>query len=337
MVLMARRSATSSIIKTPAARYRTHKRSPKPLSRMETCFACNLRSQRARMPSSSNPEVQRVSLEEDRFSRLRLITWWNQEKIAATRVLVVGAGALGNEILKNLALLGFQNIVVVDLDRVENSNLSRSVLYSEQDIGKPKASAAAAAVRRILPDAQVTAINANLLHDVGLGVFEWADVIIAGLDHPEARLWINRSAWKLNKPWVDGAIEGINGVARVFLPGKAPCYECTLGEKDWEILEKRLSCNLLTRAEMEGGKVPTTPTIASIIAGIEVQEAVKMIHGLPVLESSGYVFEGLNHSSYRVTYTENPDCMSHHTYDDVVRLSGSSRDLTVHQLWSGAA
>jgi molybdopterin/thiamine biosynthesis adenylyltransferase len=289
------------------------------------------------MSRPSSPEVQRVSLEEDRFSRLRLITWWNQEKIAATRVLVVGAGALGNEILKNLALLGFQKMIVVDLDRVENSNLSRSVLYSEQDIGKPKASAAADAVRRILPGAQITPINANLLHDVGLGVFEWADVIIAGLDNREARLWINRAAWKLNKPWVDGAIEGINGVARVFLPGKAPCYECTLGEKDWEILEKRLSCNLLTRAEMEGGKVPTTPTIASIIAGIQVQEAVKLIHGLPVLESAGYVFEGLNHSSYRVTYTENPDCMSHHTYDEVVRVSGHSRTLTLHQLWSGAA
>ena len=288
------------------------------------------------MPQPSSPEVQRISLEEDRFSRLRLITWWNQEKIAATRVLVVGAGALGNEILKNLALLGFRNIVVIDLDRVENSNLSRSVLYSENDVGKAKAEAAAASVRRILPGAQVTAINANLLYEVGLGVFAWADVIIAGLDNREARLWINRAAWKLNKPWVDGAIEGINGVARVFLPGKAPCYECTLGERDWEILEKRLSCNLLTRAEMEGGKVPTTPTIASIIAGIQVQEAVKLIHGLPVLESSGFVFEGLNHTSYRVTYTENPDCMSHHTYDRVAAIEKTSADLTLHQLWEEA-
>src|SRR3954470_8335203 len=130
------------------------------------------------MPRPTSPALQRVSLEEDRFSRLRLITWWNQEKIAATRVLVVGAGALGNEILKNLALLGFRQIVVVDLDRVENSNLSRSVLYSEKDIGKPKASVAAEAVRRMLPGVHVNAINANLLHDVGLGVFAWADVII---------------------------------------------------------------------------------------------------------------------------------------------------------------
>jgi len=288
------------------------------------------------MPQMPIPE-QRVSLQEDRFSRLRLIHWWDQEKIKAARVLVVGAGALGNEILKNLALLGFENIVVVDLDRVENSNLSRSVLYSEQDIGNSKAFAAAESVRRILPGANVTAIDANLLYEVGLGVFSWADVVLAGLDNREARLWINRAAWKLDRPWIDGAIEGINGVARVFLPGKAPCYECTLGEKDWEILEKRLSCNQLTRAEMESGKVPTTPTIASIIAGIQVQEAVKLIHGLSVLASSGFVFEGLNHSSYRVSYTENADCMSHHTWEAVVPIDRRSSEMTLRELWDEAA
>ncbi len=73
----------------------------------------------------------------------------------------------------------------------------------------------------------------------------WSDLIIAGLDNREARLWINRAAWKTNRPWVDGAIEGINGVARVFVPGSPPCYECTLGETDWALLERRMSCNLL--------------------------------------------------------------------------------------------
>ena len=276
--------------------------------------------------------MSRVSLNEvreDRFSRLRLIPWWDQEKIANCRLLVIGAGALGNEILKNAALLGFTQVVVVDLDRIEESNLSRSVLYRSGDVGQYKADAAANACRSLAPDARVRPVVANVVHGCGLGLFEWSDVIIAGLDNREARLWINRSAWKVNRPWIDGAIEGINGVVRVFLPGLAPCYECTLGEVDWALLQKRMSCNLLMLEPAAEGKIPTTPTISSIIAGVQVQEAVKLIHGLPTLASKGYVFEGMNHSSYVVEYTENTDCMSHYTLPQVVHLAESSDELTL--------
>jgi len=272
-------------------------------------------------------------LYEDRFSRFRLIPWWDQEKISNCRLLVVGAGALGNEILKNAALLGFRHVVVIDLDRIEESNLSRTVLYRESDVGEFKATAAARAYLSLAPDAQVRGLALNVLNDCGLGLFEWSDVIIAGLDNREARLWINRSAWKVNRPWIDGAIEGINGVVRAFLPGRAPCYECTLGEVDWALLEKRLSCNLLTLDPAPEGKVPTTPTISSIIAGIQVQEAVKLIHGLPTLASKGYVFEGMNHSSYVVEYSENPDCMSHHTVPEIVHLRERSDELTLEELF----
>jgi len=272
-------------------------------------------------------------LYEDRFSRFRLIPWWDQEKISNCRLLVVGAGALGNEILKNAALLGFRHVVVIDLDRIEESNLSRTVLYRESDVGEFKATAAARAYLSLAPDAQVRGLALNVLNDCGLGLFEWSDVIIAGLDNREARLWINRSAWKVNRPWIDGAIEGINGVVRAFLPGRAPCYECTLGEVDWALLEKRLSCNLLTLDPAPEGKVPTTPTISSILAGIQVQEAVKLIHGLPTLASKGYVFEGMNHSSYVVEYSENPDCMSHHTVPEIVHLRERSDELTLEELF----
>src|SRR5229473_3795886 len=278
-----------------------------------------------------------AAMAEDRFSRFRLIGWWDQEKIRAARVLVIGAGALGNEILKNLALLGFSNIVVVDLDSIESSNLSRSILYRAKDIGRRKADVAAEAVREIFSEASVHPITANVVTGLGLGLFGWADLVLAGLDNREARLWINRSAWKMNKPWIDGAIEGINGVARVFLPGSAPCYECTLGEMDWKLLERRMSCNLLRHEANVEGKVPTTPTISSIIAGIQVQEAVKLIHGMPTLAGHGFVFEGLQHSSYRVEYTVNPDCMSHYTLPSIVSLPQRSSELTLHELWQRAS
>jgi molybdopterin/thiamine biosynthesis adenylyltransferase len=280
--------------------------------------------------------IQSADLHEDRFSRLRLIPWWDQAKIAACKVLVIGAGALGNEMLKNLALLGFQKIVVVDLDRIEESNLSRAILYRTEDVGQYKADAAARAFEKIAPGTVVQPLVANVLRDCGLGLFAWSDVILAGLDNREARLWINRCAWKVNRPWIDGAIEGINGVARAFLPGKAPCYECTLGEVDWAILEKRMSCNLLAHEEQTEGKIPTTPTISSIIGGIQVQEAVKLIHGLPTLASRGFIFEGLQHTSYTVDYTENPDCMSHYTIPEIIALPQRSSDLTLHALFERA-
>jgi molybdopterin/thiamine biosynthesis adenylyltransferase len=280
--------------------------------------------------------IQRSEVHEDRYSRLRLIPWWDQAKITSARLLVIGAGALGNEILKNLALLGFRKVVVVDLDRIEESNLSRTILFRPQDVGEFKATAAARAYRSIAAESVVQPLIGNVLRDFGLGLFEWSDIILAGLDNREARLWINRSAWKVNRPWIDGAIEGINGVARVFLPGEAPCYECTLGEVDWAILQRRMSCNLLLNEDVTEGKIPTTPTISSIIAGIQVQEAVKLIHGMPTLAGSGYIFEGLHHSSYTVKYTENPDCMSHYTLREIVRLPQHSHELTVEELWKRA-
>jgi len=277
------------------------------------------------------PVIPRA-LEDDRFSRFRLIPWWDQQKIAQCRLLVIGAGALGNEILKNAALLGFTKVLIVDLDRIDESNLSRTILFRDGDIGKFKANVAADAYGKIAPASIVQPLVENVVHGCGLGLFEWSDIIIAGLDNREARLWINRSAWKVNRPWFDGAIEGINGVARVFVPGVPPCYECTLGEVDWALLDKRMSCNLLALENDEEGKTPTTPTISSVIAAIEVQEAVKMIHGLPTLAGKGYIFEGLNHSSYTVEYTENPDCMSHYTVPDIVHMPEASYELTLAQL-----
>jgi adenylyltransferase/sulfurtransferase len=282
--------------------------------------------------SETSASLSGNAAEQDRFSRLRLISWWDQGKIANCRLLVIGAGALGNEILKNAALLGFRQVIVVDMDRIEETNLSRAVLFRSEDVGDFKANVAARAYRSLAPDTCVHSMVANVIHGCGLGLFEWSDVIIAGLDNREARLWINRAAWKMNRPWIDGAIEGINGVVRAFLPGTAPCYECTLGAVDWELLQKRMSCNLLLLESAAEGKVPTTPTISSVIAGIQVQEAVKLIHGLPTLAGKGYIFEGMNHSSYVVEYTSNDDCMSHYSLPAISHLPEASDELTLEEL-----
>ena len=114
--------------------------------------------------------VDSQDLHEDRYSRLRLIPWWDQNKIAAAKVLVVGAGALGNEILKNLALLGFRNVVIVDLDRIEESNLSRAVLFRSSHVGQQKAVAAASGFEELAAGGHARAIAGNIVHDCGLGL-----------------------------------------------------------------------------------------------------------------------------------------------------------------------
>jgi adenylyltransferase/sulfurtransferase len=248
---------------------------------------------------------------EGRFDRFRLISWWDQDRLAKARVLVIGAGALGNEIVKDLALLGIGRIFVADRDHVENSNLSRSILFRERDCGRPKAEVAAERAARIYPAIQAHWCAANIVYDLGLGICRWADVILGGLDNREARVAINQAAARAGKVWIDGAIERLDGVARVFDPVAGPCYECTMGENDWKMLEARRSCALLSRDEMELGKVPTTPTTASIIAGIQVQEAIKYLHGLDTIAGAGFVFDGAFHQSYLVRYTRKPDCPAH--------------------------
>lgn len=282
-------------------------------------------------------QLNSSDFEEDRYSRLRLIPWWDQERLKNATVMVVGAGAIGNELIKNLALLGIGRILIFDMDGIENTNLTRSVLYRAKDVGRYKAEVAAERAMEINPDVKAKAFIANIIDDVGLGVFRRMNVVLGGLDNREARLSINQSCYKVDKPWIDGAIEALNGFARVFIPGHGACYECTMTETDWMLINKRKSCALLTHEQMAEGKIPTTPTSSSIIAGIQVQEMLKLLHGnrdLPTLAGKGYVFNGLTHDSYVVEYQEKADCMSHDTYEKIIEKDWSVRTMTLSELLS---
>ena len=285
------------------------------------------------MSTASKPE--RLSLEplgDERFSRFELISWWEQERLTSGKVLVIGAGALGNEIVKNCAMAGVGNVLVCDMDRIENSNLTRSVLFREKDNGRYKAEVACRTARDIYPAILAHPFIGNVVHDLGLGVFFWADVILGGLDNREARVAINGASLFAGKTWIDGAIEVLNGVARVFSPGDGPCYECTMSDVDWKMLESRRSCALLTREQLNEGKVPTTPTTASIIAAIQVQETIKLLHGLPTLSGSGFVYNGLSTEAYVVGYKRKPDCCAHDRYETLERLSAGVADVTLGDL-----
>jgi adenylyltransferase/sulfurtransferase len=257
----------------------------------------------------------------DRYGRLRLIPWWRQDRLAAAKVFVVGAGALGNEVLKNLALLGVGTTYVIDLDCVEPSNLSRSVLFRAEDGGRSKAEIAARRALEINPEITIRALRGDVITDVGLGLFADVDVVIGCLDNREARLWVNRQCWKVGTPWVDAGIQEIQGVVKVFIPPDSACYECGMTSRDYQLLNLRYSCPLLRREEILEGKVPTAPTIASMMAALEVQEALKILHGIPVAAGSAHVFNGVANQFYTTKLPFREDCLSHESYPEPVELA----------------
>ena len=162
---------------------------------------------------------------------------------------------------------------------------------------------------------------ANVITDVGLGLFRDVDVVIGCLDNREARLWVNRCCWKVGTPWIDGGIQEINGVVKVFVPPDGACYECAMTENDYRLINLRYSCPLLRQEDLQAGKVPTAPTISSMIGGLQTQEALKLIHGLPVESGTRHDLQRRGQQVLLdAVSSRREDCMSHETYPDPLEL-----------------
>lgn len=156
--------------------------------------------------------------------------------VQSLEILIIGAGGLGCEIIKNLALAGFRKLTIVDMDTIDLTNLNRQFLFSEKDIGKYKAEICASKVHELVPECCpkpcVSAIE--MLPD---SFFEQFQIVVCGLDSVFARRFINSKivGMCLNnsdptslRPIIDGGSQGFKGQCRVILPGITPCYECTL-------------------------------------------------------------------------------------------------------------
>lgn len=203
---------------------------------------------------------------------------FEQQRVSAAHVMVVGCGALGNEVLKNLVLLGVGHIVAIDFDKVEIGNLSRSVLFSKSDADahRMKVDVISERLKAMNPAVEVKTICGDVAYDVGLGLIQRMDVVIGCVDSRWARYCINRLCMRAGIPWVDGAIEELEGTARVFVPGQN-CYACNLGPEGLKDLARRMSCSGIIRRHEEVGSVPTTSIMASIIGAVQVQEALKLV------------------------------------------------------------
>lgn len=269
-----------------------------------------------------------------------LLSWFKKEKVSSARVLVVGAGALGNEVIKDLTLFGVGHIFVVDFDRIEISNLTRSVLFREEDAfeHRYKAEVAAKRAMEINPQIKVTPIVGNLFSDVGLALYKSVDVIIGCLDSRLARYQLNRMAMRAGKTWIDGSIENLTGVVKVFTPGKS-CYECGLSREEFNIIMLRTGCADVVRSQTSQGRVATTPVSASIVGAVQAQEALKIIHldsygehNLPytTLQGKMWRYEGLTNTTGTYRFSSwKKNCPAHELWDPVIPATSMSADMTV--------
>ena len=267
-----------------------------------------------------------------------LLSWFKIDKVRNAKVLVAGTGALGNEALKNLALFGVGNIVVVDYDKIEYSNLTRSILFREKDAdrGFYKAEIAAERIREINPSINVHAICGNLATDVGLGLYRRMDVVLGCLDNLIARVLLNRLCFRAGKTWIDGGIGDLEGQVNGFRIYEN-CYECSLTEEERNDLDARMSCAGVSRENESFGRVATTPVSASIIAAVQVQEAMKIIHENELepevftpLIGNMFHYEGLHPAAAIFEFKSyNIDCPSHEYWNNIIELSQLGADTRV--------
>ena len=212
----------------------------------------------------------------ERYTRIQQLGW-NLDVLQKSTVLVVGAGALGNEIIKNLALVGLGNLLVIDFDKIETHNLTRSVLFRVSDIGRGKAEVAAQAAKDIEPGINVRWFDTALQYTLGLGVFRRVDVVLGAVDNLQTRREINRACIQANTPFIDGGLYFLDGDVRVFLPPFDVCFDCTLTEEERVEGWRRWSCLQLSAGE-DHATGPTAPTVASMVGGLQAQLALKFLH-----------------------------------------------------------
>ncbi|MEM0095929.1 MAG: HesA/MoeB/ThiF family protein [Candidatus Bathyarchaeia archaeon] len=190
-----------------------------------------------------------------------------QEKLAKSKVAVVGLGGLGTVSSLYLALAGVGHLRLIDQDTVELHNLHRQVLYTPKDLGYPKAEVSAKKLAETNPFVNVEPVPENVNADNVEKLLSGVDCVVDGLDNMRTRYLVNRACAKLKIPYVFGAAIGVEGNLSVFAPPETPCLECVLPNIDDSML---LTCDVR-------GVLGATP---GIIGTMEAMEAIKLLAGI---------------------------------------------------------
>jgi adenylyltransferase/sulfurtransferase len=210
----------------------------------------------------SNKEIDRYS----RQIMLEEIGYQGQLKLRTSKACVVGIGGLGNPITTRLVAMGIGKLRIIDRDVIELSNLHRQTMFDESDVGQVKVEVGAKKLKKLNPDVEIESLPISINDYTALDAVEGCDVVIDALDSVNARYALNKACVEKNIPFVTGAAVGVSGQVFTILPHQSACYSCMFPALDEDSMP---TCSI------EG----VHPSILSIIGGIEVAEAVKILLG----------------------------------------------------------
>lgn len=212
--------------------------------------------------------------------RQERIPGFKQSILQNSKVMVIGAGATGNEVLKNLALTGFGYVCIFDMDTISTSNLSRTILFAPSDVGKPKAETAAKKYSELnICQGKADFFDADVCYSLGEGIVRQFDLVINCVDNDQTRLYMTEICQRLGIPFIDLGIGGFNW--NVFMSSgsnTSPCFACTMSAQDEarSLARVRNSCDVTRKIAAANEKVPTIAVSSSMAAAKAVEEAIKI-------------------------------------------------------------
>ncbi|MGC8911850.1 MAG: HesA/MoeB/ThiF family protein [Nitrososphaeria archaeon] len=234
----------------------------------------------------------------ERYSRqiiLKYIGYEGQLKIKNSKACVAGLGGLGSIIAFQLTAIGFGHVRLVDRDVVERSNLHRQYLYDVDSIGLPKVEVAYEKLKKLNPNVKLEPFPVSVNEFSAGEVLKDVDLVIDGFDRISPRYAVNRACVRLGIPYIFGAALETYGNVSTIIPGKTPCLECIFPNLD----DRRLpTCST----------VGVHPSLLSIIASIEVSEAVNLVLGSPKLAGKLLYFDLSDYTIVDVNVSRVSNC-----------------------------
>ena len=258
---------------------------------------------------------------DERFARHDLIPGWEQPQLTAASVIVMGMGALGNEVSRILAMAGVGKLILCDSDRIERSNLSRTVLFREEDIGQLKVDAAARSLQRLAPNIEIDRRPLPLAQGVGLAEIRDASLVMGCLDSRSSRLQLAGRCQLVGGAYIDGGTQPWGGEVQPFLVADGPCYSCGLTEEERGISDVPWSCLDAGSETPVGAAIPSSALVGTWMGMI----AIRFLLGQPVPEKILKI-DGVQGTTALVAQTRDPHCPMHRSLGAVTTVAVGSTD-----------